>query len=97
VGPRYGLYNIIFESDLKVLVDAVHSVAVGISEFSSIVLNIRGLLSSISNFEVKFFRHQANILAHNLVKVASSSAIRQVFFFYFVPPCIYHYLINDMS
>jgi hypothetical protein len=45
-----------FESDLKVLVDAIHMKRRGNSEFLSIVHDIVNFMSSFLNFEVKFIR-----------------------------------------
>ena len=65
------------------------------SEFSSLDFNIRNLLRSNCNFEVKlvkFIRHQANMIAHSLTKAAIS---RQMFDF--VSPCIQHCLNDELS
>jgi len=73
------------------------SLSVGSSEFSSLDFNIKNLLGSNCNFEVKlvkYFGCQANMIAYSLTKAAISSASRHMFDF--APPCIQHYL-NDMS
>ncbi|GAU18799.1 hypothetical protein TSUD_80880 [Trifolium subterraneum] len=46
----------------------------GNSEFLSIVHDIRSLMSSFINFEVKFVRRQANLVAHTLARAANSWA-----------------------
>lgn len=57
--------------------------------------SIRCLLNLHCNFEVKFIRRHANMVAHNLAIAAISYVGRQVFDF--VPPCISSLLINEMS
>ncbi|GAU51952.1 hypothetical protein TSUD_417350 [Trifolium subterraneum] len=69
-----GLDRVQFESDSKVLIDAIHMKRRGNSEFLSIVHDILSLMSSFINFEVKFVRRQANLVAHTLARVANSWA-----------------------
>ncbi|XP_024640655.1 uncharacterized protein [Medicago truncatula] len=90
-----GFHNVIFETDSKMLVDVVHSDNAGISEFYVIVSKIRGLLALHYNFEVKFVRRQANMVAHTLANVAILNASRHIYDY--APLCIQHYLRNDMS
>ncbi|GAU28978.1 hypothetical protein TSUD_391760 [Trifolium subterraneum] len=59
-----GLDRVQFESDSKVLIEAIHMQRRGNSEFLSIVHGILSLMSSFINFEVKFVRRQANLVAH---------------------------------
>ncbi|GAU22732.1 hypothetical protein TSUD_138570 [Trifolium subterraneum] len=86
---------VIFESDSQSLVNAITSNKVGISEFCSLVSSIRNSLSSLSNFEVKFVRRQANMVAHSLARAAISWASHQSFDF--VPPCIESLINNELS
>jgi hypothetical protein len=44
----------------------------GVSEFSSIINNIKCILSLFPGFEVKPIRHQANRIAHIITRVALS-------------------------
>ncbi|GAU47873.1 hypothetical protein TSUD_404450, partial [Trifolium subterraneum] len=69
-----GLNRVQFESDSKVLVEAIHMKRRGNSEFLSIVHDILSLMSSFINFEVKFLRRQANLVAHTLARAANSWA-----------------------
>ncbi|GAU43832.1 hypothetical protein TSUD_399260 [Trifolium subterraneum] len=69
-----GLNRVQFESDSKVLVEAIHMKRRGNSEFLSIVHDILSLMSSFINFEVKFVRRQANLVAHTLARAANSWA-----------------------
>jgi ribonuclease HI len=90
-----GWSNIIFESDSKVVVDAVHSNHHGNSEWSSLISSIKSLLHFHSNFEVKFTKRQANMAAHSLARAACSWSSRM--FFNIVPRCIEPIIINEMS
>ncbi|KAK2361445.1 hypothetical protein QL285_086592 [Trifolium repens] len=63
-----------FESDSKVLVDAIHMKRRGKSEFLSIVHDIVNFMLSFQNFEVKFIMRQANSVAHALARAANSRA-----------------------
>ncbi|GAU28887.1 hypothetical protein TSUD_293390 [Trifolium subterraneum] len=67
-----GLNRVQFESDSKVLIEAIHMKRRGNSEFLSIVHDILSLMSSFINFEVKFVRRQANLVAHTLARAANS-------------------------
>jgi ribonuclease HI len=51
-----GLTHVIFETNSKSLVDAIHHVYVGSSEFSLIVCQIKNVLLSNSNFMVRFVK-----------------------------------------
>jgi ribonuclease HI len=67
-----GWSNVIFESDSKIVVNAVHSNHQGNSEGSSIISSIKLLLHSHSNFEVRFTKRQADMAAHSLARAACS-------------------------
>ncbi|XP_058733181.1 uncharacterized protein LOC131604778 [Vicia villosa] len=88
------LENVIFESDARHVVQAIHSNHKGDSEFSLIIMYIRNLLHISSNFEVKFVKRQVNSVAHSLVKVANSwsrCSVTNV-----NPPCIQSIILNEM-
>jgi len=87
--------RVVFESDSSTLVQALSSPGRSDSEFSVIVSSIIYQLSLHSNFEVKFVRRQANMVAHTLVRAACSWASHRIFDSY--PSCIEHWLINDNS
>ncbi|XP_045802361.1 uncharacterized protein LOC123895940 [Trifolium pratense] len=90
-----GWSNIVFESDSKVVVDAIQANHHGIAELSSIILSIKLLLQCNSNFEIKFTKRQANMTAHTLARAAISWSSRM--FFHYVPRCIEPFIINEMS
>jgi hypothetical protein len=60
VMEQNGITHVIFESDSKNVVEAIHSLRTGISEFSSIICNIRNVLAFNPNFVVKVIKRQAH-------------------------------------
>ncbi|GAU30606.1 hypothetical protein TSUD_62260 [Trifolium subterraneum] len=93
---RYrGLDRVQFESDSKVLIEAIHMKRRGNSEFLSIVHDILSLMSSFINFEVKFVRRQANLVAHTLARAANSWATFHRF--ENIPFCIERLVFNEMQ
>jgi ribonuclease HI len=89
------LDKIIFECDSQLVVNAIHANHDGASAFSIIISSIKNLLLLNSNFEVKFVKRQANLVAHKLARAANSWASRCDF--YSIPPCIENQLNNEMS
>jgi ribonuclease HI len=88
-----GLSYVIFESDSKLVVDAISSNHSGVSEFSLLISHIQSLLSINNYFEVKYVSRQANKVAHYLARAAFSMSRRRIF--ESVPRCIETYLINE--
>ncbi|WJX23528.1 hypothetical protein P8452_12731 [Trifolium repens] len=95
VASSRGWSNIIFESDSKVVVDAIKATSHGRSELCSILQEIKALLQTNPNFEVKFTKRQANMAAHTLARAAISWSSRT--FHNSIPSCIEHFIINEMS
>ncbi|GAU30919.1 hypothetical protein TSUD_143670 [Trifolium subterraneum] len=89
-----GIERVQFESDSKLLVDAIHLRRPDNSEFNLIVNNIILFMSSYVNFEVKFIRRQANSVAHTLARAANSWA--SFHRFEIIPLCIEHLIVNEM-
>ena len=87
--------RVVFEFDSSTLVQVLSSQGHGDSEFHAIVSSIIYQLTLHSNFEVKFIRRQANMVAHTLARAACSWANHRIFYSY--PSCIEHWLINDNS
>lgn len=56
---------------------------------------IKNLLGSHHNFEVKFVKRQANVVAHMLAKAIDSYSWHSVF--NMTPPYIHHLLTNDKN
>ncbi|KAK2377645.1 hypothetical protein QL285_078296 [Trifolium repens] len=63
---QQGITKVIFETDSKSVVDAIHNLHGGNSEFSSLIGNIKSILLSNQNFVVKFIKRHANMVAHTL-------------------------------
>jgi len=80
--------RVVFESDSATLVQALSSLGHGDSEFYAVVSSINYQLSLHFNFEVKFVRRQANMVARTLVRAACSWASHRIFNSY--PSCIEH-------
>jgi ribonuclease HI len=95
VMQQKGYSRVIFETDCKGVVDAIHNIHGGVSEFSSIICNIKNILLVNPNFVVKFVKRQANMVAHTLAKAASSWA--RCCTFENLPLCITAYLNNEMQ
>ena len=91
-----GFERVQFKSDSKLLVDAIHSRRRSNSEFSLIVNDIILLMSSsYVNFEVKFVRWQANLVAHTLARAAKVWA--SFHRFEIIPLCIEHLLVDNIN
>ncbi|GAU26046.1 hypothetical protein TSUD_225070 [Trifolium subterraneum] len=90
-----GMNRVQFESDSKVLIEAIHMKRRGNSEFLSIVHDILSFMSSFLNFEVKFVRRQTNSVAHTLARATNSWA--SFHRFENIPLCIEQLLVNEMQ
>jgi ribonuclease HI len=88
------MQQVIFESDSKNVMDAIHHYCGGYSEFSLLVSRIINLLASSSKFMVKFIKRQANMVAHTLARAAISYARHCTF--ETLPRCITPLLLNEM-
>ncbi|CAJ2679655.1 unnamed protein product [Trifolium pratense] len=90
-----GFSQVIFECDSKVVVDAIHSRNVGVSESRSIISSIQSLLLLYPNFEVKFVKRQANsTVVHTLARAVYSKTNRYIYDL--IPPCIHNILNNEI-
>jgi hypothetical protein len=89
-----GITHVMIESDSKSLVDALHHLRGGNSEFSSLVSYINTLLLSSPNFSVKFIKRQANMVAHTLARAAISWSSRCSI--ETLPYCISNLIFNEM-
>jgi hypothetical protein len=67
-----GWTNIVFESDFKIVMDAIHANTQGISELCSIISLIKSSLCCNSNFEIKFTKWQVNMTAHTLTRTVNT-------------------------
>jgi ribonuclease HI len=89
-----GLSFGVFESDSKLVVDAISSRQAGVSDFSILISHIQSLLRLNNYFEVKYVKRQANKVAHSLARAAFSMSRRCIFDS--VPPCIESLLSNEL-
>jgi hypothetical protein len=60
-------------------VDRISDQSSGISYFNVIVSSIESMVALFSNFEVKFFRRQANMAAHTIARATCSWPSRHAF------------------
>jgi deoxyxylulose-5-phosphate synthase len=91
---QQGISHVIFETDSKSVVDAIHHLHGGSFEFSFLISCINNILSCNPNFMVKFIKRQANIVAHTLARAAISWPRRCNLDS--LPFCISTYLHNEM-
>jgi ribonuclease HI len=89
-----GLSFVTFESDSKLVVDAISSRQTGVSVFSLLISHIQSLLRMNNYFEVKYVRRQTNNVAHYLARAAFSMSSRRIYDS--IPRCIETYLNNEM-
>jgi ribonuclease HI len=89
-----GFSYVIFESDSKMVVDAISSRQAGVSEFSILISHIQSLLRMNNYFEVKYVKRQANRVAHSLARAAFSVSRSGVYDS--IPRCIETYLSNEI-
>jgi ribonuclease HI len=61
-----GMSQVIFETDSKSVVDAIHHFRGCSSEFSFHICHINNILSCNPNIDVEFIKRQANMIAHSL-------------------------------
>ncbi|CAJ2653028.1 unnamed protein product [Trifolium pratense] len=87
-----GITHAIFETDSKNVVDAIHNLRGGTSEFSSLICDIKNVMMFNPNFVVKFIKRQANMVAHTLARAAISWSSRYIC--ETLPPCITPLLNN---
>jgi ribonuclease HI len=89
-----GFSHVVFETDSKCVVDAIHHFRSGQSEFSILVSNIISIISCNQNFVVKFVKRQANMVAHTLARAVISWSHRCTF--ELLPLCITPLLNNEI-
>jgi hypothetical protein len=64
--------HVIFETNLKSVVDDIYNVRGGNSKFSFLTCTIKNVISHNPNFVVKFIKRQANMVAHTFATTAIS-------------------------
>jgi hypothetical protein len=69
----------VFESDSKLVLDALQINHMDVSELGSIIMSIKSLLHCNSNFEIKFTKRQANMVIHTLSRAVIFWSSRKFF------------------
>jgi ribonuclease HI len=90
-----GLTHVVIETDSKSVVNALRHSRSGSSEFIFIISQIKNILCRNPNFEVKFIKRQANMVAHTLARAAIAWSRRCTF--ESPPPCILTLLNSEMN
>lgn len=75
--------NVIFESDAKVVVDAIYDDTSDHSEFGDIIKDIRRILNAKNHFSVHYISRQANEMAH--LTARHSCSLARPFIFHVMP------------
>jgi len=90
-----GMHNVIFDIDIRSLVNALYSTIVPLNEFGDLMIQWKNILLSNHDFVVSFVRRQVNKDAHSIVKAALSHL--RPFVFHDVPTTMYSLSINEMQ
>ncbi|XP_073308286.1 uncharacterized protein [Primulina huaijiensis] len=70
VDEDMGLQEVIFESDSKVVINAINSQSEDDSEFGILISACRVILRQLPSYKICFTRRQANKITHNLARVS---------------------------
>lgn len=89
-----GVDRVIFESYCKRAVDDVNSANQNIIEFGSIISQCKYILYIFPNFQVKFIKMQANVVAHTLARTSMLSD--SLCYYDYAPTCISNVIMNEM-
>jgi hypothetical protein len=81
-------------STKEIVIDVISSRSQRFSKFNALISNINSLISLVSNFKVKFVKHQTN-MCHALARAEYSKTSRCIFKLTIF--CIDNYLFNDLS
>lgn len=90
-----GMTSVIFESDCKLVVDAIISTYSPLNEFEDIISRCKTLLASHSNYSVTYVRRQANRVAHSIARASLSHP--SPYLFHDVLDYLYPLIINEMN
>ncbi|XP_024636515.1 uncharacterized protein [Medicago truncatula] len=95
VAISHGMRDIMFETDSKILSDAIAAATIPINEFGDLVTHCRRLLLSRPDFVVSYVRRQANRVAHNIARASLSHPSPHIF--HHVTPTLYPLIFNEMN
>jgi ribonuclease HI len=82
------------ESDCLQVVQAINRQQNNTSEFGIIIDMCRSLLVTNNNWKVSYVRRQANRVAHELAQATRFIASHHIY--NYCPPCIEHFIMNEM-
>lgn len=87
--------DVMFETDSKVLSDALHTTSTLANEFGDLVSHCISLLVSRNDFVVSYVRRQANKVAHSIARASLSNPSPHIF--RDVPTTLYSLIMNEMN
>jgi len=87
--------DVMFETDSKVLFDALHTTSTLANEFGDLVSHCRSLLLSRNDFVVSYVRRQANKVAHSIARASLSNPSPNIFCD--VLTTLYPFIMNEMN
>ena len=87
--------SVIFESECRLLVDAINSNYTPNNKFGDIISRCKDLLSSRNNFIVSYVRRHVNKVAHNICRASLSYPNPHIF--HVVPYTLYPLFFNEMN
>jgi len=90
-----GMYVVLFETDSKILSDAINSNFTPSNEFGDLVIQCRSLLLDRPDFAVSYIRRQANRVAHSIARASLSNPSPHIF--HYVMPTLYSLILNEMK
>jgi ribonuclease HI len=86
---------VIFESDCRLLVDAINSNSAPNNEFKVIISRCKDILSSRNNFIASYVKRQVNRVIHNIARTSLPHPSPHIF--HDVPSTLYPLFFNEMN
>jgi len=90
-----GMHVVLFETDSKILSDAINSNFTPSNEFGDLVVQCRSLLLDRPDFAVSYIRRQANGVAHSIARASLSNPSPHIL--HHVMPTLYSLILNEMK
>ena len=95
VAISYGMCDVMFETDSKILSDALATTNTSINEFSDLVTQCRSLLLNRPDFVVSYVRRQSNRFTHSIARASLSHPSPHIF--HHVTCTLYPLIFNEMN
>ncbi|RHN55891.1 putative RNA-directed DNA polymerase [Medicago truncatula] len=89
------MHVVLFETDSKILADALTNNSSPTNEFGDLVTQCRSLLLDKPDFAVSYVRRQANSVAHSIARASLSHPSPHIF--HHVLPTLYRLIMNEMN